>query len=39
LQSDAELAQQIQVVHEQSKGRYGAPRVYAELARAAAVMA
>jgi transposase InsO family protein len=31
--ADAELTQQIQAVHEESKGRYGAPRVHAELAR------
>jgi transposase InsO family protein len=30
---DAELAGQIRAVHEQSKGRYGAPRVHAELRR------
>jgi transposase InsO family protein len=30
---DAELTGQIQDVHEQSKGRYGAPRVHAELRR------
>src|SRR5215831_13592243 len=30
---DAELTGQIQAVHEESKGRYGAPRVHAELAR------
>jgi transposase InsO family protein len=30
---DAELTGQIQAVHEQSKGRYGAPRVHAELRR------
>jgi transposase InsO family protein len=30
---DAELTGQIQEVHEESKGRYGAPRVHAELAR------
>jgi transposase InsO family protein len=30
---DAELAGQIQAVHEGSKGRYGAPRVHAELRR------
>jgi transposase InsO family protein len=32
-QQDAELTGQIQAVHEESKGRYGAPRVHAELAR------
>ena len=31
--ADAELTEQIRVVHEESKGRYGAPRVHAELAR------
>jgi transposase InsO family protein len=30
---DAQLAAEIQAVYEQSKGRYGAPRVHAELAR------
>jgi len=30
---DAELTGQIQAVHEESKGRYGAPRVHAELRR------
>jgi transposase InsO family protein len=30
---DAELTQQIQAVHAESRGRYGAPRVRAELAR------
>ena len=30
---DTELASEIQAVHEESKGRYGAPRVHAELAR------
>jgi transposase InsO family protein len=30
---DAELATEIQVVHQESKGRYGAPRVHAELRR------
>jgi transposase InsO family protein len=32
-QDDAALAAQIQAVHEESKGRYGAPRVHAELQR------
>ena len=32
-QDDAELAAEIQAVHEDSKGRYGAPRVHAELRR------
>jgi transposase InsO family protein len=32
-QQDAELAAEIQAVHAGSKGRYGAPRVHAELAR------
>jgi transposase InsO family protein len=32
-EADARLAAEIQVVHKQSKGRYGAPRVHAELAR------
>jgi transposase InsO family protein len=32
-QQDAELAAEIQVVHQESKGRYGAPRVHAQLAR------
>jgi transposase InsO family protein len=32
-QDDTELASEIQVVHEESKGRYGAPRVHAELRR------
>jgi transposase InsO family protein len=32
-QDDAELTEQIQVVHSQSKGRYGAPRVHAQLRR------
>jgi transposase InsO family protein len=31
--ADAELTAQIQAVHEESKGRYGAPRVHAELRR------
>jgi len=31
--ADAELTQQIQAVHDGSKGRYGAPRVHAELRR------
>jgi len=31
--ADAELAVQIQAVHQESRGRYGAPRVHAELAR------
>jgi transposase InsO family protein len=31
--ADAELTGQIREVHEESKGRYGAPRVHAELAR------
>jgi transposase InsO family protein len=31
--ADAELAGQIQAVHQESKGRYGAPRVHAELGR------
>ena len=30
---DAQLAAEIQAVHARSKGRYGAPRVHAELAR------
>ncbi len=30
---DAELTGQIRAVHQESKGRYGAPRVHAELAR------
>jgi transposase InsO family protein len=32
-QEDARLTQQIQAVHQESKGRYGAPRVHAELRR------
>jgi transposase InsO family protein len=32
-QQDAELTGQIQAVHDESKGRYGAPRVHAELRR------
>ena len=32
-QDDAGLAAEIQAVHEQSQGRYGAPRVHAELRR------
>jgi hypothetical protein len=32
-QDDAELAAEIQAVHEDSRGRYGAPRVHAELRR------
>jgi hypothetical protein len=31
--ADAELTTQIKVVHDESKGRYGAPRVHAELRR------
>ena len=31
--ADAELTGQIRVVHDESKGRYGAPRVHAELRR------
>ena len=32
-QDDADLAAKIQAVHEESRGRYGAPRVHAELRR------
>ncbi|HEV2243411.1 MAG TPA: IS3 family transposase [Streptosporangiaceae bacterium] len=32
-QQDAELTEQIKAVHAQSRGRYGAPRVHAELRR------
>jgi transposase InsO family protein len=32
-QQDAELATEIKTVHEESRGRYGAPRVHAQLAR------
>jgi transposase InsO family protein len=32
-QADAELTRQIQAVHQESRGRYGAPRVHAELRR------
>jgi hypothetical protein len=32
-QEDADLAAKIQAVHEESRGRYGAPRVHAELRR------
>jgi transposase InsO family protein len=32
-QEDAELTGQIQAVHQESNGRYGSPRVHAELAR------
>jgi transposase InsO family protein len=32
-QDDADLAAKIQAVHQESKGRYGAPRVHAELRR------
>jgi putative transposase len=32
-QDDADLAAKITVVREQSRGRYGAPRVHAELRR------
>jgi transposase InsO family protein len=31
--ADAELASQIRAVHQESRGRYGAPRVHAELGR------
>ena len=31
--ADAELTEQIRAVHEESKGRYGSPRVHAELRR------
>jgi len=31
--ADAELAAEIRTVHQESKGRYGAPRVHAQLAR------
>jgi transposase InsO family protein len=31
--ADAELAAEIRAVHQESKGRYGAPRVHAQLAR------
>jgi transposase InsO family protein len=31
--ADAELAAEIQAVHEESRGRYGAPRVHAEMRR------
>ena len=32
-QRDAELTGQIQAVHQESRGRYGSPRVHAELIR------
>jgi transposase InsO family protein len=32
-QDDAQLASEIRAVHEESRGRYGAPRVHAELRR------
>jgi putative transposase len=32
-QQDAELAGRIREVHEESQGRYGAPRIHAELSR------
>jgi putative transposase len=32
-QQDADLASEIRVVHQESRGRYGAPRVHAELRR------
>jgi transposase InsO family protein len=32
-QDDAQLASEIQAVHQESRGRYGAPRVHAELRR------
>jgi transposase InsO family protein len=32
-QEDADLAAKVQAVHEESRGRYGAPRVHAELRR------
>jgi transposase InsO family protein len=31
VQEDAELARQVKAVHEESKGRYGSPRVHATL--------
>jgi hypothetical protein len=31
--ADAELTGQIREVHEESRGRYGAPRIHAELRR------